>query len=198
MTLAIALLHIAPSRFRQRADRHVVDLDDCVLVHTGIRYDDEGRATALRAMLGEAAAQHHDARGIFLIPDVVEPVARDYESVIEEVGVTGEWVTPTSAVPPAIERTWAETQKLLAIAKTQAERSREVLGRELGGLGDAARDLGRKLESELPKELGKLDLDGTARKLREAAEETLAKAPELRRKIEEQIRKNTRKRDDPE
>src|SRR5690606_12973677 len=55
---------------------------------------------ALHGLLGEALAEHRDARGIFFIPEVAAPRARSYEAVVEEVGEGGVWaplVDATSA-----------------------------------------------------------------------------------------------------
>jgi len=45
----------------------------------------------VRALIGAAASQHMDPRGVFFIPDVAAPRARNYDAVLEEVGEGGLW-----------------------------------------------------------------------------------------------------------
>jgi hypothetical protein len=86
---AIALLKIPGLVAAQRVDR----LEDAALLHTGAEFGDEPLALSLavRALVGDAIDEHADPRGIFFIPDVVKPLARSYDAVIEEIGEGGVW-----------------------------------------------------------------------------------------------------------
>jgi hypothetical protein len=81
-------------------------LDDAVLVFTLTRFsaDLESMALAVRLRLGDALDAHRDKRGVFLFPDVAEPLARTYEGVITEVGQAGAWAPIVAAdhVPSAL------------------------------------------------------------------------------------------------
>ncbi len=94
---AIALLSIAdlqlpaepPVDKRLRVQR----IDDAVLLHTGLGFsaEPEELARGVRGILGEALDAHADPRGIFFIPDVAAPKARNYAAVVAEVGEGGMW-----------------------------------------------------------------------------------------------------------
>lgn len=90
---AIALLHVPPAQLTAAPGVRIDALEDGALVHTG---EDFGReptelSLALHALLGDALAQHEDARGILMIPEVAAPQARSYAQVVEEVGEGGVW-----------------------------------------------------------------------------------------------------------
>jgi hypothetical protein len=86
---AIALLKLPGLVAKQPIDR----LDDAVLLHTGEDFGDEPLtlSLAVRALVGDSIDAHVDPRGIFFIPDVVQPKARSYDGVIEEIGEGGVW-----------------------------------------------------------------------------------------------------------
>jgi hypothetical protein len=83
-----------------RVDR----LEDAWLVHTGQNFAlaPEELSRAVRALLGDALLdQHRDARGLFFIPDVAKPSARNYAGVVEEIEDGGVWAPLQVAPPPA-------------------------------------------------------------------------------------------------
>jgi hypothetical protein len=88
---AIGLLRV---RDFSCSTRRVEPLEDAVLLYTGADFADEPLALSLavRALAGDLLdSEHDDPRGIFFIPDVVVPKARNYAGVIEEIGDGGVW-----------------------------------------------------------------------------------------------------------
>ena len=70
-------------------------LEDAVLLHTGLPFsmDPEVLLSRLAEALGEALlAEHGDPRGLFVLPDVAAPRARNYLDVLDEVGEGGVWL----------------------------------------------------------------------------------------------------------
>jgi hypothetical protein len=102
---AICLLNVSSLPLPTQGPVRVEALDDSVLLHTTLDFadDPEDIAAAVRSLIGEQyALQHEDARGVFLIPSVAAPRARNYAQVIEEVadgGVWAPWSAPTADVP---------------------------------------------------------------------------------------------------
>jgi hypothetical protein len=97
---AIALLRIP--NLPALAGR-VKALEDAVLFYTGADFstDPAELARLVREQLGEdTAGKHVDPRGIFFVPHVAAPAARNYEAVIAEVGAGGVWAPPAGAVSP--------------------------------------------------------------------------------------------------
>ena len=129
----------------------VAPLDDGILLYTGVSIreaEPEELGTLVRAMLGAAADEHDDERGVLVFVDRVRPAeASTYEAVVEEAGDLGDWVTlPTDAaevvangMPPGLEAMmgqvmgamggdssqmgglWAQAQKLMADPEIQAQ-----------------------------------------------------------------------------
>jgi hypothetical protein len=78
-------------------------LEDAVLFYTGADFatDPAALARLVREQLGEeTAGKHVDPRGIFFVPHVAAPAARNYEAVIAEVGEGGVWAPPADAFSP--------------------------------------------------------------------------------------------------
>lgn len=94
---AIALLKLPDLTLAAGSPGRVEPLEDCVLLHLGSSFADEPEVLleSVRSMVGEALAQHEDARGIFVLPKVAAPRARSYAAVIDEVGEGGMWVPLT-------------------------------------------------------------------------------------------------------
>jgi hypothetical protein len=90
---AIALLRIESLEIAPGGSARVERLQDAVLLHTGISFSEEPAVLSnhVRALIGPAASQHVDPRGVFFIPDVALPRARNYDAVLEEVGEGGLW-----------------------------------------------------------------------------------------------------------
>ncbi len=90
---AIALVRIVD--LQNDSVRH--RLADCVLIDTHIPFSAEPAqlAVALRMMLGAVLDEHHDARGVLVLPDVAVDHAvraKTYDAVIEAIGELGQWV----------------------------------------------------------------------------------------------------------
>lgn len=90
---AICLLKVPSLPLPSEGPVRVEKLDDSVLLHTTLDFadDPEDLAGAVQSLLGPAADQHDDERGVFLIPSVAAPKARSYAGVIEEVADGGVW-----------------------------------------------------------------------------------------------------------
>lgn len=99
---AIALLKIPHLTLATGNPGRVEPLEDGVLLHTASSFADEPEvlSEAIRSMVGDALAQHDDARGIFILPKVAAPSARSYAAVIDEVGEGGMWVPLTDEEQP--------------------------------------------------------------------------------------------------
>src|SRR5262245_49092015 len=74
-------------------------LDDATLVNTGLDLSSSELAIELSETLGEALDAHDDSRGVFVMPAKVQPKARSYQAVIDEVGELGMWVETVEAEP---------------------------------------------------------------------------------------------------
>ncbi|HZO13164.1 MAG TPA: hypothetical protein VFB62_07890 [Polyangiaceae bacterium] len=78
-------------------DLQSTSLDDATLVDTGLDLSSSELAIELSETLGEALDAHDDARGVFVMPAKVQPKARSYQAVIDEVGELGMWVEKVEA-----------------------------------------------------------------------------------------------------
>ncbi|MET0344141.1 MAG: hypothetical protein ABW252_24210 [Polyangiales bacterium] len=91
---AIALLRVSLDSLPEAVRARATALDDGILLPTDAAFatDPEELSITVRALVGPALEdEHRDARGIFLIPDVVSPSGKSYEAVIDEIGEGGVW-----------------------------------------------------------------------------------------------------------
>jgi hypothetical protein len=78
-----------------------VALEDATLVYTDLPFETDRTELAdkLSDVLDEALDDHEDARGLYVFPTVVQPKARTYDAVIEELGEGGEWLVMEATAP---------------------------------------------------------------------------------------------------
>ncbi|AKF08425.1 hypothetical protein DB32_005574 [Sandaracinus amylolyticus] len=90
---AIALLRLSASDLPEGAV--VRTLSDGVLVRTRASFASEPDelAHALRRAVGDALDRHRDERGVLILPDVARPSGKTYESVVDEIGEGGTWIS---------------------------------------------------------------------------------------------------------
>ena len=125
-------------------------LEDAVLFHTHARFGHEPDELgfSLRAQLGDLLDAHHDARGVFLLPDVAlehAMQAQRYDAVIEAIGEAGMWCPLVSAdfIPQRMQDD--AVMALLARAQSGEEISPESLQ---AGLQSVMESMRQQSESE--------------------------------------------------
>lgn len=115
-------------------------LDDASLVVTTFGFDREPDelAEALKRCVGGVLAAHRDPRGVLVFPDKAMPTARSYDTVVEEIGELGFWISLAKKPVPAPAPRKAAVAPARAPSIPQDESS---AGAPFAGLEDQIRAL---------------------------------------------------------
>jgi hypothetical protein len=151
-------------------------LEDATLVYTQASLRDvepDELAHFVRLLLGELLDSHTDQRGMLSFPDAVEPKARRWQELVEELGELAEWVPVVDAsyVPERLRTAQAGSlesvaaQLMGALGPDLGTLQQSLLSGDPNALAEAQRKiqelLARPEGAGLMQALGQLDFDAS-------------------------------------